>query len=163
MTRERFNWILTGLIVGIALAMLGVTNGFGADLPAGQALVDHRVAALKKAGGSMQFFAQYDGSDAAAAVAAAKVLDDTAAALLSWFPEGSGPGGAGVEKTRALPVIWTDFADFEAKAKAFDDAVGPMTAAAAANDVAAIQAALAGVGKSCKACHETYRGPEEDE
>jgi len=58
MTRERFNWILMGLIVGIALAMLGVTASQSADLPTGQALVDARIAQLKKAGGAMQFFGQ---------------------------------------------------------------------------------------------------------
>ncbi len=162
MTRERFNWILMGLIVGIALAMLGVTASQSADLPTGQALVGARIAQLKKAGGAMQFFGQYDGSDQTAAAAAAKILDDVAADLVSWFPEGSGPGGPGIEKTRALPAIWANFADFEAKAKAMDDAVGLMTVAAASNDVAAIKTAMGEVGKACKACHEAYRGPEEE-
>lgn len=161
MTRERFNWVLTGIIAGVALAMLGVTTSQGAELPTGQDLVKFREAELKKAGGAMQFLSQYDGSDGAAAAAAAKAIDDTAAALLSWFPQGSGPGGAGIQETRAKAEIWANWADFEAKTKALDDAAGLLTTAAASNDVTAIKTALGEVGKACKACHESYRAPEE--
>ena len=41
-------------------------------------------------------------------------------------------------------------------------AAAVLTAAAAANDLAAIKAAAGDVGKACKACHEAYRGPEEE-
>lgn len=162
MTRERFNWILIGLIVGIALAMLGVTTSHSEDVPSGQGLVDHRVKGLKAAGGAMQFLSQYDGSDVEKAKTAAKVIDDLGASLAAWFPEGSGPGGAGIEKTRAKPEIWANWSDFEAKVKGLDDAAGALTAAVATNDPAAIQAATKAVGGACKACHELYRGPEED-
>lgn len=161
MTRERFNWVLTGIVVGIAFAMLGVTTGQSADLPTGQDLVKYREAELKKAGGAMQFLSQYDGSDATQAAAAAKAIDDAASGLLSWFPEGSGPGGAGITETRAKAEIWANWADFEAKTKALDDASGLLTNAVASNDVAAIKTAMGEVGKSCKACHEAYRAPEE--
>jgi cytochrome c556 len=161
MTRERFGWVLIGLVVGIALAMLGVTNSVSEELPSGQALVDLRVQQLKQGGGAMQFLGAYDGSDAAKAQAAAKVLDDNAASMGSWFPAGSGPGGAGIEKTRAKADIWSNWADFEAKIKAFDDASGVLTNAVATNDPAAIKTALGGVGQACKACHEAYRTPED--
>ena len=36
------------------------------------------------------------------------------------FPEGSGPGGAGITKTRAKPEIWTDGAKFK---KSSDDLI----------------------------------------
>lgn len=160
MTRERFGWILTGLIVGIALAMLGVGSSNSEDLPTGQKLVELRSKHLKQAGGAMQFLGQYDGSDQAKALAAAKTIDDAAASMTTWFPEGSGPGGAGIEDTRAKMEIWSNWPDFEAKAKAFDDASAKLTSAAGANDVSAIKTALAEVGGACKACHEAYRGPE---
>lgn len=162
MTRERFQWILAGLIIGIAFAMVGITTSSSAETPkSGQDLVDYREKRLKAAGGAMQALAQYDGSDAAIAATAAKTIDDVAGELLSMFPEGSGPGGAGITKTRAKPEIWSDWAGFEAKAKGFDDAAAVLTAAAAANDLAAIKAAAGDVGKACKACHEAYRGPED--
>ncbi|BCW89779.1 hypothetical protein sos41_29460 [Alphaproteobacteria bacterium SO-S41] len=156
---KRSHWILAALTVGVTLA--GVTTSRGEDLPSGQGLVDVRVKGLKAAGGAMQFLSQYDGSDQATAAAAAKAIDDAASGLTVWFPEGSGPGGPGIEKTRAKPEIWADNADFNAKIKAFDDASGVLTNAVAANDPAAIKVALGDVGKSCKACHEVYRGPEE--
>lgn len=161
MTRERFNWILTGLLIGIAFALLGVSTSNGEDQLTGQALVDHRVKGLKAAGGAMQFLSSYDGSDVEKAKTAAKVLDDLGDSLLKWFPDGSGPGGTGIDKTRAKAEIWANWADFEGKVKAFDDAAAILTNAAAGNDPAAIKSAVAGVGAACKACHEVYRGPED--
>ena len=161
MTRERFQWILVGLIIGIAFAMLGITTSSSADTPpTGQDLVDLRVKRLKSTGGAMQALAQYDGSNAAAAAAAAKVVGDMAADLVSLFPEGSGADGAGVTNTRAKPEIWTDRAGFETRAQAFADAAAALNAAAAANDLTALKAAAGDVGASCKACHQDYRGPE---
>lgn len=161
MTRERFQWILAGLLVGIAFAFFGITPSIGADKPAGgQDLVEYREKRLKSAGGAMQALSQYDGSDAAVAIAAAKTIDDIAGEFLSMFPEGSGPDGAGITETRAKPEIWTNWADFQLKAKALDDAATLLTAAAAANDLAQIGAATKQVGAACKACHQDYRGPE---
>ncbi|MCC6920610.1 MAG: cytochrome c [Alphaproteobacteria bacterium] len=162
MTRERFGWVLVGLIVGIALAMLGITPSVGADLPAGQALVDLRHDTMKTAGGALQFLVKYDGSDRAKAEAGAKAIDDVTAAILTWFPEGSGPGGAGIEKTHAKADIWANWADFTAKAKAFDDASAELTSIAGGPDSAAIQAAAMKVGGTCKACHDLYREKDED-
>lgn len=162
MTRERFQWMLAGLIIGIGFAVLGINTSSSADAPkSGQDLVDYREKRLKAAGGAMQALGQYDGSDATVPVAAAKTIDDVAGELLAMFPEGSGPEGTGITKTRAKPEIWSDWAGFEAKAKAFDDAAVALTVAAATNDVAQIKAAMGEVGKSCKACHEAYRGPED--
>lgn len=161
MTRERFGWVLTGLLIGIALATLGVGTSSSQALPTGQDLVKLREKHLKEAGGAMQFLGKYDGSDQTKASAAAKVIDDAAAAITTWFPEGSGPGGAGIEKTRAKAEIWANWSDFEAKAKAFDDASAKLTNAVGSNDVTAIKASLGEVGAACKACHEAYRAPED--
>ena len=163
MTRERFQWILAGLLIGIAFAVLGINTSSSAETPkSGQELVDYREKRLKAAGGAMQALSQYDGSNAEAAIAAAKTIDDVAGEIVGFFPEGSGPGGAGIEKTRAKPEIWSDWAGFEAKAKAFDDAAALLTTAAASNDLGAIKTAAGEVGKACKACHESYRGPDSD-
>ena len=156
---KRSNLILAALAVGVTLA--GVTTSRGDELPSGQALVELREKGLKAAGGAMQFLSQYDGSNQTGAAAAAKAIDDAASGLTVWFPEGSGPGGAGIEKTRAKPEIWANRADFDAKIKAFDDASGVLTNAVSTNDPAAIKVALGDVGKACKACHEAYRSPEE--
>jgi cytochrome c556 len=161
MTRERFGWVLVGLVVGIALAMLGVTTSIGADMPAGQELVKMREQAMKTGGGALQYLLKYDGSDSEKAKAAAKALDDNADQLLSWFPVGSGPGGAGIGETHAKAEIWSDWADFQAKHKAFDDATAELVSIAGGPDADAIKAAAMKVGGTCKGCHDTYKTKDE--
>lgn len=76
-----------------------------------------------------------------------------------WFPPGTGPD---VGKTRAKADVWQKPADFAAKAKTFQQAARSFNAAAARGDMAAIRTAHADLGKSCKACHDPYRAPEDD-
>jgi cytochrome c556 len=61
--------------------------------------------------------------------------------------------------SRAKPNVWTDRAGFEAKAADFAKATKALAAAAAAEDKAAFDAALASTGASCKGCHDTYQVP----
>jgi len=75
-----------------------------------------------------------------------------------WYPPGTGPD---VGKTRAEVEIWQKPDDFHAKALQFEKSSKAFSAAASGNDLAAIRAAHADLGKACKACHEPYRAPEE--
>ncbi len=68
------------------------------------------------------------------------------------FPAGSDKG-----TTKALPVIWTDKAGFEAAGKASDAAYDKLAVAAGSGDLAAVTAAFGEVGKSCGACHDKFR------
>lgn len=98
--------------------------------------------------------------DAAAAQAAADAIlanatsDDWA---IMW-PEGSAQGE--VPESEALPAIWENPEDFEAKHQALIDGATAMQAAAG-TDLASLQGAMAGVGSACGGCHETYRAPDE--
>lgn len=161
MTRERFGWILTGLIIGIALAMLGVSPSIGEETPTGQALVDAREQAMKTGGGALKFLTTYDGSDSAKAQAAAKALDDNGDKMLAMFPQGTGPGDPGISETHAKAEIWSNWADFEAKHKAYDDAVAELVSIAGGPDADAIKAAAMKVGGTCKGCHDTYKTADE--
>src|SRR5687768_14245519 len=76
----------------------------------------------------------------------------------SWFPPGTGPD---VGKTDALPAIWEKPQDFQQKARDFQAAVKTFDAAAKSGDMPAITKAFGGVGKSCKACHDSYRAKDE--
>jgi cytochrome c556 len=158
-----------GAVIAVALGVAvsaGWLSGAGAtedSLPTGQALVDARIQNLKDAGDAMKaigVFAQGQG-DAAAAKEAAAYLVEVGAALPSWFPAGSGPGGEGITKTRALAKIWETNEDFVAKSKAMEDAAKIVQTAVDAGDPAAIGAALKATGETCKACHTDYRGPEQ--
>lgn len=61
--------------------------------------------------------------------------------------------------SRAKPNVWTDRAGFEAKAADLATASKALAAAAAAEDKAAFDAALASTGMACKGCHDTYQVP----
>jgi cytochrome c556 len=91
--------------------------------------------------------------DAAAASAAAAALLEVS----SWdpkvlFPEGSVEG-------RALPAIWENFDDFNAKHEALVAAATTMTEEAG-KGLDQLKAAIGPIGAACGACHERYRKPE---
>jgi len=73
----------------------------------------------------------------------------------SWFPPGTGQDV--LHKTRALPAIWQKPEDFAAKDRNFQQAAQAFKAAADAGDVNGVKAKFADLGKTCKACHDTYR------
>ena len=81
--------------------------------------------------------------------AAAAIARHAAAAPGLFEPEETDP------KTEALPAIWTNFADFTAKAADLEAiATGLSTSI---NDAADLGPAMRALGGSCKACHERYR------
>jgi cytochrome c556 len=91
--------------------------------------------------------------DAAAAKAALETIAANAADFPNHFPEGSDTG-----KTEALPAIWQNKADFDAKSKKLaDDATAAAAATATGED--AFKAAAGAMFGNCKSCHELYRKP----
>ncbi|MCX7646535.1 MAG: cytochrome c [Rhodobacteraceae bacterium] len=92
-----------------------------------------------------------------AAEAAGNIAALASLSQAGYWPEGSAQGQ--VEGSRALPALWTNGDDVMAKAKAFQEAVTAL-AAAAGTDLAALQGAIGPVGQACGACHESYRAPE---
>jgi len=71
-----------------------------------------------------------------------------------WFPVGTGPN---VGKTGAKPEIWQKPADFNARLNDFRGAAKLFNAAAASGDINAVKARYGDLGKTCKACHDSYR------
>ena len=69
------------------------------------------------------------------------------------FPAGSDKGAV----TDALPAIWKDPADFDAKRREFQRTANALRVAANAGDVETIKAAFGKVRGACMACHEKYR------
>jgi cytochrome c556 len=93
---------------------------------------------------------------AAAATEAANTLAELSAMdILPWFVEGT---EAGYPESAALPAIWENGEDFQAKHTALNTAAVAMQTAAA-TDLAALQAAMGPLGGSCGSCHELYRQP----
>ncbi len=89
--------------------------------------------------------------DVAKAKAIFVTFQNAAAKAPALFPDDSKQGG----ETAALPKIWENKADFEARfAKLGADS---KAAEASVADPASFKAAFSEVGKSCGGCHETYR------
>jgi cytochrome c556 len=72
--------------------------------------------------------------------------------LMSGFPEDSES-----EESDALPEIWMDFDDFEAKYKKLGEAAGNLSGVAINGDKASLGKALENTAKTCKACHKKYK------
>ena len=86
---------------------------------------------------------------------AALTIDELAAKSAHWFPAGTGQDV--LHKTRARPPIWQKPEDFAAKDRGFQEAAKAFNAAAQAGDLSQINARFDTLGKTCKACHDTYR------
>ena len=96
--------------------------------------------------------AEGKGTLADAAAAAAKIAAG-APSIASVFPEGTNAG-----ESEALPVIWTQWSDFEGHAKTMGELAAKLEAAAQSGDQAATLAAFGALGKDgCGGCHEIYR------
>lgn len=94
--------------------------------------------------------------DTAAIVAPANALADFAVRIPGLFPPGSDQG-----KTDAKAEIWSNFPDFETKAKTFETRSRALADLAAGKngtaDKAQLGAAFGAVLDSCKACHRAYK------
>jgi len=86
---------------------------------------------------------------------AATKIAELAGKSSGWFPPGTGQDV--LHKTRALPAIWEKPEDFAAKDRNLQQAAQALKAAADSGDVNAIKARFADLGKTCNACHDSYR------
>lgn len=91
----------------------------------------------------------------------AQAIGGQAARLMRFFPKGTSKTD-GVGKTRAKPVIWTDWAGFEGAAATLGRLAGALETAAAGGDKAKMGAALKALGKKgCGGCHKNFRGKKQ--
>jgi cytochrome c556 len=143
-------WIAVGLIA---------TSLAGAALAADMAgVIKDRQAHYKQIGKAAKGIYETLNSpapDVAAIKANARLIDQLAPQVPTWFPAGSGPE-AGV-KTEAKAEIWSHPADFKTAAAGFATEARKFDAVAAGGDLAAIRTAYGALGKSCKTCHDQFR------
>lgn len=92
-----------------------------------------------------------------------KTLGFAARALSRWAGAipGMFPAGSSAANSDALPTIWSDRAGFEAKAADYAAAATKLADLARAGDKPGFAAQFAVVGGACKACHDSYRKPDE--
>lgn len=85
----------------------------------------------------------------------ASEIERLAAALPSWFPEGSGRGH-GV-KTRARAAIWAKPQEFGQAARRLLNRAQDLTRAAATRDPRALALRTRALGQACGSCHRRFR------
>jgi cytochrome c556 len=91
--------------------------------------------------------------DLAAVQNALKTYENAAAKMPGLFPPDSQTGD-----THALPAVWTQTADFDARFKKLgDDSAAALTTI---TDAATFKATIPGVLKNCGGCHETFRAKD---
>lgn len=90
--------------------------------------------------------------DAKAVQANAEVLS-----VIAKLPWDAFPAGSNVGKTEAKPEVWSQPDKFKSGGQLLIDNVAKLDTAARAGNLDQIKAAAGEVGKSCKACHETYK------
>lgn len=120
----------------------------GDPIEARQALMKANGAAL---GTAVRMIRGTNPYDAAAAQQAMKTVEENAAKMEALFPANSTS-----DKSKALPVIWQNHADFEAHEKRLVDAA-KAAGAAAPQGLEAFRTAFAAVGETCNSCHEKFR------
>ena len=96
--------------------------------------------------------------DAKAAAESADIVATLAKLPFAAFGEGTDKG----MPNRAKPEIWKDAAKFKSASEAMIAEIGKLDAAAKSGNLEAIKTAMGGVGKSCKACHDDFRGARSD-
>jgi cytochrome c556 len=139
-------------VLVMAAVAVGVTAAFAQSDPIAQrkALMkgngQNAAAASKMVRGEEPF-------DAPKVAAAFAHWTETAQKLPSLFPEPPKPA----EDTRALPKIWENKSDFEAKIAAFGKAVADNKDKAKTLDE--LKVAMPVISKACGDCHEPYRRP----
>jgi len=63
-------------------------------------------------------------------------------------------------KSRAKPEIWSQASQFKSKQDSFLKAVDELDSAAHSGDLGSIKKSYAVLAQSCKACHDSFRGPK---
>ncbi|MBX3478969.1 MAG: cytochrome c [Caulobacter sp.] len=140
-------------IAGLALAL---TAGSALALDAASQ-IKARQDGMKGIGGATKGI--YDtlsgDKDAAKLKAYAARINSLAPQVPGWFPAGTGPE-AGV-KTEAKAAIWSDKADFNAKAQAFATQAAKLNAAAETGDANAVKTEFMALRGTCKSCHDKFK------
>ena len=141
--------MITRLVLAAAIAAAGITAVAAQSDP-----IAARKALMKSVGDQGRVARDMiDGKTPFNADAAKKVLatyEDVATKMPALFPDNSKSGD-----TAALPAIWENKSDFNAKMAKFG--ADSKAAAAQVKDLDSLKAAMGEVGKNCGGCHQTYR------
>lgn len=136
-------------------AVLGALTSFAVVAAAGAATPgEQRQAAMKQIGQSMKDGAAFNSAKTVYDAAKVKTIMGgvaaTAKRLHGQFPANS----ASDPKSAALPIVWSQKADF---ARRIDELARLADTASKAKTAEAYKPAFLAVGATCKSCHDLYR------
>lgn len=141
--------VLTGALFAAGLSMAPVQ---AQDV---NAVLDQRKAVMQAQRGHIGALTGFAKGEAKPADPAA-FLAEHASGLIKSAKDTPGVFPAGVAG-KAKPEVWTNWADFQAKATGLETAAGNLLKLAQAGDIEGAKKAIGAVGASCQACHSVYR------
>ena len=138
------------IVTSLALLALGAVSAAAADdvIAQRKALMKANGEATKAAVAMLKGQSPFD---LKAVQDGLKNFGDAAGKMPGLYPPDSKTGG----ETQALPAVWDNKADFDARMKKFG--ADAAAAATAITDEASFKTNFPGVLKNCSDCHETYR------
>jgi cytochrome c556 len=140
----------------VAVATTLGTVSQAAENPA--ALIEYRQAIMKAIGGhigAIVMVVKGDVSFTDEVAGHAHAINEMSKTLPRLFPKGSGKEAG---ETRALPVIWERWDEFEAKIKTLQAESAKLAEVAKGGDRAAIAQQTQALGNDgCGSCHKTFR------
>lgn len=142
---------LTAGVLAAGTAALAEGTPPSASIPARQASYRETGAAFKTINDELRKSAP----GRFAMASSARQIEANLRQVAGLFPAGSGPA-SGV-KTKARAVIWSNRAGFDQANVAAVRQADLLVAAMRGTDIAAIRRQTQALGRSCKACHDTYR------
>jgi len=151
-----FGRVVSAALIVSAIATVAVAG------PTEVAQIKSRQDKLRDMGGALKAIAdeikkgRIDWDNAA--IPNAQTVKDRSGYLLGWFPKGSGPESH--VKTYALPAVWAKPDEFTKLGKQLQADAAKLHQVAQAKDEAGLKAQVQVIGKTCKACHDTYRSPD---
>lgn len=137
-------------MLAVSAIAIGITAVAAQSDPIAQrkAIMKEVGAQTKTGGGMAKGEVPYDQAKAQAIFTH---YSDAATKMPNLFPDNSKTGG----DTAALPAIWENKADFNAKFAKFG--ADAKAAASAVKDADSFKTTFSGITKNCGGCHETYR------
>jgi cytochrome c556 len=139
----------------IAAALVALSAGVALAATGADAIKERRALMKENGEATKPVVAMLKGApfDLATVQKALKTYDNAAEKMPALFPPDSKTGD-----THALPAIWEDTADFDARFKKLgDDATAAL---ADIKDEASFKAIMPNFYKNCGGCHEKYRAKE---
>lgn len=148
--------LLAAALVAIPLAAAAQTGTPAAGLTPEQIVAARQSAYALSAGSFVAMKAAAEGgADTHMLVLPARTLARWARTLPTMFPEGTN-----LPSSKALPMVWSDRAGFEARAAAYAAAAQSLAEAAQGGDRAVFLQRWGEVRAACGACHDAYRASD---